>query len=159
MESGWTSQICVERLGLSKGAISQYRNGITRPSLQVLRLFSALSGVPLALPGEKPLGKGGITLTDQEERILNLVRGFGPAQRSAIASMLTSLADAAAPDGSGPPTSTADPVVHAVALDAVQNAVLASESGKPATAGGASKRSAAEERKTKPAARASRAKG
>lgn len=91
-EAGWTASDCVNRLGLSKGAISQYRNGITRPSLQVLRLFSSLAGVALALPGERPPPDPMSSVSDQERAILLTLRRIPAAQRTAIADMLIAVA-------------------------------------------------------------------
>lgn len=135
MESGWTSQICVERLGLSKGAISQYRNGVTRPSLQVLRLYSALSGVPLALPGERPPPNAGVALTDQEKEIVRMVRSFGPTQRCAITSMLAAIAQAASPGSDAVPIASDDPKVREVAKSAIEDAVKSVGSQPRAKAG------------------------
>ena len=48
-ESGWLPEDIVRELGITKGAVSQYRSGKTRPSLTVLRLFGARTNLPLAL--------------------------------------------------------------------------------------------------------------
>jgi transcriptional regulator with XRE-family HTH domain len=51
-ESGWSVKECATALGVTGGAISQFRSGHTVPSLTLLRLFSGISGIPLRLAGE-----------------------------------------------------------------------------------------------------------
>jgi transcriptional regulator with XRE-family HTH domain len=148
-ESGWTSKVCMERLGLSKGAISQYRNGITRPSLQVLRLFSALSGYPLQIPGESPPQARELRpLTEQEDLMLELIRQFGPNQRSAIAALLAAMTPNSESHPAVEVTPSTDAAViqaaGAVVADAARHiAVSAAGSGPPAKKDGPPRRVAA----------------
>ena len=143
-ESGWTSSDCVARLGLSKGAISQYRNGITRPSLQVLRLYSALTGIPLQIVGEKPPPtRPQIQMTEQEEGILALIRRFDPAQRSALAGMLTAMS-AERLDSPPVPRQSTDPAVVATAAQIVADAAAAVERRTSRPKRGAAKRRSVE---------------
>lgn len=136
-EAGWTATDRVNRLGLSKGAISQYRNGITRPSLQVLRLFASLSGVQLTLPGETPPPDPLTSVSDQERRILLTLRRIPSDQRIAIAAMLTAVAGPAPVD-----EHTADETVKVVsaATELLEAAVAVQTSeSEPASGGDASK--------------------
>jgi transcriptional regulator with XRE-family HTH domain len=136
-EAGWTATDCVNRLGLSKGAISQYRNGITRPSLQVLRLFASLSGVQLKLPGEAPPPDPLTSVSDQERRILLTLRRIPSDQRIAIANMLTAVAGPEPVDGhSEDETEKVASAATAVLAAAV---VVQTSQSEPVSVGDASK--------------------
>lgn len=82
-ESGWTAEQCADVLGVTRGAVSQYRNGHTRPSITVLRLFSLKCGIPLTLSGEKPsvMRDGPPALEPWETLALNSLRLLKPPVR------------------------------------------------------------------------------
>lgn len=100
-ESGWLPEDIVRELGITKGAVSQYRSGKTRPSLTVLRLFGARTNLPLALiEGEsKEINHGKTTLEPWEISSLASLRQLKPEIRMELVGHIARLAKLFNSDG------------------------------------------------------------
>jgi transcriptional regulator with XRE-family HTH domain len=153
-ESGWVPADCVRELGITKGVVSQYRSGTTRPSLQVLRLFSMRTGIPLGLPGESIPQRQMPRLDRSEENLIGALRRIPPQQRRLVSDSICQIAEAFGSLAAGPaldsgerpppipmlkePTNSAEAVAVAVASAPAALAaagLTASPSRSPGAAG------------------------
>ena len=126
-EASWTPTDCVQKLGLSKGVISQYRSGSTRPSLQVLRLFSLITGIHLQIPGETTpaLHQSQVHLLPGEEKFILALRTIPPQIRWNVIDAITSLVIAAT--GSAvelTPEEKADPQIKSGEADRILEKIV-----------------------------------
>ncbi|MBN8246211.1 MAG: helix-turn-helix transcriptional regulator [Verrucomicrobia bacterium] len=93
--SGWRQARAAEALGLSTGTVSQYVSDKTVPSITVLRLFGALIGERLRLPGESPAPAGTpFVLEPWEEDLVEALRGIPAGRRKHVAESIRTVVTA-----------------------------------------------------------------
>ena len=93
--SGWRQSRIADELALSRGTVTDYMSGRTKPSLTVLRLFSRLINQPLDLPNEAiPTALEGRVLEEWESSLFASIRKANPSKRKAIAQAAQTLIEA-----------------------------------------------------------------
>lgn len=84
--SGWRQARAAAELGLSTGTVSQYVSDKTIPSITVLRLFGALIGESVRLPGETPSAQGAPFVREKwEDELVSAIRLIPADRRKHVA--------------------------------------------------------------------------
>lgn len=125
--SRWKQIQAAKELGVTPSIISRYRKGDVVPSVTILRLFAALIGERLLLPGESQQrvewDRGARWLEPWESEAAAIFRKIEPTRRARVINAVREIVDAIGPFPSRPISGVAHPEPEAGIRDKAQELI------------------------------------